>query len=471
MNRHPLTASLCAGIIALGLSSCAVGPDYKAPQTQAAPSFAEQGPWKVAAPKDALPKGEWWKTFGDPDLNALESQAIAASPTLKVALARFDQALAAARISRSALLPSATVNGSMNREHYSGNRQAEFPATRFAYVSNSFDLPLDLTYEVDLFGSARRSLESATAVAQAQGALYQNVLLTLEAGVAQNYFTLRSLYLQREYLQQNVALLKDALELVQKLRTGGANSDLDLYQAQAQLAIVESTALATDQRIADGLHALAVLVGSQPEGLQVKFAASVPNPPDIPVGLPSELLERRPDIAAAERTLAAANAQIGVAKAAFFPSIGITAFGGLNSNDLNTLLRGSSKEWALAPVFSLPVFKAGALRASYDQAKDLYTQALESYHAQVLTAFQEVEDGLSDSRYLRDQEDALQRAVDASQGALNLSTIRYKAGLVSYIEVIDAQRSLLQAQLLLTQVRAQRLVSSVLLVKALGGGW
>ena len=178
MNRTTLTLSAAGLLAALGLGACAVGPDYKAPAPQAPASFTELGPWKPAAPKDALPKGEWWKAFGDPGLNALEAQALAASPTLKAALARFDQALAAARISRSALLPSVSANGSLNREHYSGNRQAEFPATRFAYVSNSFDLPLDLTYEVDIFGRARRSLESATAAAQAQGAVYQNVMLT-----------------------------------------------------------------------------------------------------------------------------------------------------------------------------------------------------------------------------------------------------------------------------------------------------
>ena len=418
MNRTTLTLSAAGLLAALGLGACAVGPDYKAPAPQAPASFTELGPWKPAAPKDALPKGEWWKAFGDPGLNALEAQALAASPTLKAALARFDQALAAARISRSALLPSVSANGSLNREHYSGNRQAEFPATRFAYVSNSFDLPLDLTYEVDIFGRARRSLESATAAAQAQGAVYQNVMLTLEAGVAENYFLLRSLYTQRDYLRQNVVLLTDALDLVQKLRAGGANSDLDLYEAQAQLATVQSTALQTDQRIANGLHALAVLVGSQPETFSLEPAGLDLAPPAIPVGLPSELLERRPDVAAAERTLAAANAQIGVAKAAFFPSVSLTAFAGVNSNDLNTLLRGSSKEWAVAPAFSLPVFKAGALKAAYDQARDLYEQALESYHAQVLTAFQEVEDGLSDARYLGGEEEALQRAVDASQGAI-----------------------------------------------------
>jgi multidrug efflux system outer membrane protein len=463
-------AGLPAGLLALA-AGCAVGPDYKRPAVETPASFSESGPWKVAQPKDALPKEAWWRVFGDPVLDGLEAKALAASPNLAAALARYDEALAAARAERGSLLPSLSADPSASRAMYSANRQSEYPSTSFAYSTNSFDLPLVLSYEVDLFGSARRSVESARSLAQAQGATYQNVLLTLEAGVAQNYFTLRSLVSQRDLLRREVSLLADALDLVRKLRRGGANSDLDVYQAEAELATVESTAVANDRALALQEHALAVLVGQNPEGFSVEAAPLDAAPPFVPTGLPSELLERRPDVAAAERTLAAANARIGVAKAAFFPSIGLTAFGGVNSSDLDTLLRWGSREWAAGPLVSLPIFNGGTNLANYHLAKAAYEEAVAGYRQQVLVAFQEVEDGLSDLRLLARQSEILERAVGASRSAANLSIVRYKAGLVSYIEVIDSQRTQLASEISLTQTRAGRLSATVLLVRALGGGW
>ena len=461
---------LWAGLLAV-LGGCAVGPDYTRPAVETPASYSESGPWKVAQPKDSLPKAEWWRVFRDPVLDGLESKALAASPTLGAALARYDEALAAARATRGSLYPSLAVDASASRAMYSANRQSEYPSTTFSYTTNSFDLPLVLSYEVDLFGAARRSVESARSLAEAQQATYQNVLLTLEAGVAQNYFALRSLVSQRELLRRNVTLLQDALDLVRKLRKGGANSDLDVYQAQTELATVESTAVANDRAIAEQEHALAVLVGQNPEGFALEAAPLDGGTPFVPTGLPSELLERRPDVAAAERTLASANARIGVAKAAFFPSIGLTAFAGANSSDLNTLLRWSSREWAAGPLVSLPIFNGGANLANYRQAKAAYEEAVADYRQQVLVAFQEVEDGLSDLRLLARQAEILERAVASSKGAANLSIVRYKAGLVSYIEVIDSQRAQLASEISLTQARAERLSATVLLVRALGGGW
>jgi len=461
---------LWAGLLAL-LGGCAVGPDYRRPAVATPPSYSEAGPWKVAEPKDTLPKAEWWGVFHDPVLDGLERRALAASPTLGAALARYDGALAAARATRARLYPSLAVDASATRARYSANRQSEFPATTFAYTANSFDLPLVLSYEVDLFGAARRSAEGARALAEAQGASYQNVLLTLEAGVAQNYFTLRSLVSQRELLRRNVSLLQGALDLVRKLRKGGANSDLDVYEAETEVATVESTAVANDRAIAEEEHALAVLVGENPESFALEAAPLDAATPPVPTGLPSELLERRPDVAAAERALAAANARIGVAKAAFFPSIGLTALAGANSSDLNTLLNWSSREWAAGPLVSLPIFSGGASLANYRQAKAAYEEAVANYRGQVLVAFREVEDGLSDLRLLARQADLLERAVASSRGATNLSVVRYKAGLVSYIEVIDSQRTQLASEISLTQARAQRLSATVLLVRALGGGW
>jgi multidrug efflux system outer membrane protein len=468
-TRHiPLGLSAAALALALG---CAVGPDYRKPDAAAPEAYSEAGPWKPAEPRDQLPKTGWWHVFRDPTLDALEDQAASASPTLRAALARYDQALAAARIEGSQLYPSLDLGPSAVRERYSGNRQAEFPSTRFQYTTNSFDLPLQLSYEVDLFGSVRRSLESARASAEAEGAAYQGVLLVLQAGVAEDYFNLRSLVAQRDLLVQNVALLTDALELVRTLRRGGANSDLDLDQAVAELETVRGSELASERAIARALHALAVLVGRNPEGFAVDVRPLGTEVPVVPVGLPSELLERRPDIAQAERTLAAANARIGVAKAAFFPSIGLTAFAGVNSSDLNNLLSWSSREWAAGPALSLPLFKGGANEAGYRQAKAAYQEALADYRQQVLVGFQEVEDGLSDLRLLSKEAEALTSAVQAAQGATRLSTVRYKAGLVSYLEVIDSQRTQLADEISLTQAGADRLSATVFLIRALGGGW
>jgi multidrug efflux system outer membrane protein len=458
-------------VVAALAVGCAVGPDYRRPAVPTPHAFSEPGPWKVAEPKDAIPKAEWWSVFNDPVLDALEAKAVSASPTLGAALARYDEALAAARATRGTLYPALSSNPTASRQMYSADRQSEFPAERFAYTTDTFDLPLDLSYEVDLFGAARRSVESARAAAESQGALYQNVLLTLEAGVAQNYFNLRSLVSQRELLSRNIALLQDALSLVHKLRSGGANSDLDVYQAETELETVESSAVAVDRSVAEQQHALAVLAGQNPEDFKIEARPLDTATPDVPTGLPSELLERRPDVAAAERNLAAANARIGVAKAAFFPSIGLTAFAGANSNELNNLLSWGSREWAAAPFVTVPIFNGGTSLANYRQAQAAYQEALADYRQQVLVAFQEVEDGLSDLRLLEIQTKILTSAVASSGGASKLSIIRYKAGLVSYIEVIDSQRTQLGSEISLTQARADRLSATVLLIRALGGGW
>jgi len=465
----PLRRLVGAGLLLV--SGCAVGPDYQRPAVTTPPAFTEAGPWKEAQPMDSLPKAEWWKVFQDPALDQLETRAVQASPTLQAALDRFREALAAARATEGSLYPAVGVNPSASRQLYSGNRQAEFPSTRFAYTTNSFDLPLDLSYEVDLFGGLRRAAENARDLAQAQGAAYQNTLLALEAGVAQNYFTLQSLTTQRDLLVKDIALLGDALDLVRKLRRGGANSDLDVYQAETELTTVQSSAVATDQAIAAQRHALAVLVGQPPEGFAIETPPVGHQVPAVPVGLPSDLLERRPDVATAERTLAAANARIGVAKAAFFPVIGLTAFAGANSSDLNNLLTWGSREWAVGPQISAPLFNGGTNLANYRQAKAAYDEARSNYRQQVLVAFQEVEDGLSDLRFLADQTGLLEQSVASASNATRLSTLRYKAGLVSYIEVIDSQRTQLASELSLTQTRAARLTATVLLVRALGGGW
>lgn len=470
-----MTMMTCRALTALLLpilAGCAVGPSYRKPPVETAAAFTEAGPWKVAAPKDQLPKDAWWKIFNDPGLDSLESQVAAGSPTVRAALARVDQAAAVAQISRSSLFPSLAVHFGPSRTRFSGNRQtAPGSVLRQAYTVNSIDLPLALSYEIDLFGRVRRSFESSRAVAEAQAADYQNVLLSLQSLVAENYFSLRELMAERDLLEHTAELRRHALSLVRDRRQGGAADDLDVYRSESELDTVESERLAADSRAAELRHELAILVGRLPENFEVATAPLTGGAPAIPLGLPSELLERRPDVAEAERTLAAFNAQIGVAKAAFFPDISLTAAAGFNSTAFSTLFNSASREWYVAPFVSLPLFQGGRITADYRRARAAYDEAVANYQGRILVAFQDVENGLSDLRYLAAQSVILDHASGTAAKASELSTARYKEGVADYFEVIDAERTALDDQLQAVRVRGQAFVSTVLLVKALGGGW
>jgi multidrug efflux system outer membrane protein len=467
-----VSVGLASVLAPLLLAGCAVGPDYKAPAPSTPVAFSESGPWKVATPKDALPKGAWWKIFHDPVLDSLETQAAGASPTLQAAVARRDQALAIAGISRAEYLPQLSLDPSGSRARYSGNRQVQIPSTRASYTTNSLNLPLDLSYEVDLWGRVRRSNESAQALAEASDAAYQSVLLGLQADVARAYFTLRSQAVEHVLVARSIETRRQALDLVRKLYAGGASAQLDVLRAETELASAESDLLALDQQRTALSHALAVLCGQLPEKFAFdNDATTAATIPALPVGLPSELLERRPDVAAAERTLAATNAQIGVAKAAFFPSITLIGSAGYNSDGLSSLLNSDSRQWLIGPAVSLPIFQGGRNVANFERAKAVYQEAVADYRQSVLVAFSEVEDGLSGLRYFDQQAGVLTRAVTSSRQAADLSTVRYKAGLVSYLEVVDAERTALENERTATQLNAARFAATVLLVKALGGGW
>ena len=454
------------------LAGCAVGPDYKKPTPQVPATYSETGPWKIAVPKDGLPKDNWWSVFGDPALDAFEQQAATASPTLQAAVARRDQARALAGISPGDYFPQISVDANGSRTRYSGNRQVPPGAANTAYTIDSFLLPLDLSYEVDLWGRVRRANESARALADAAAAAYQTVLLGVQADVAQVYFQIRSLSVERAIVSHSVETRRAALDLVQTRFSGGASGELDVLRAEAELAAAESDVLTIDQRQAQLRHALAVLCGQLPEGFRFDSNQSPGvTTPAIPVGLPSDLLERRPDVAAAERTLAAFNAQIGVAKAAFFPSIHLVGSAGYNSTELNSLFNWPSNQWSVGPLISLPIFQGGRNRANLHRAEAAYEEAVANYRIRVLVAFQEVEDNLSGLQYLDEQALVIARAVIASRKAAELSALRYKSGLVSYLEVVDADRTALQNERLATQLDALRLSSRILLIKALGGGW
>lgn len=459
-----------AAVLLLAVAGCEVGPHYRRPAVTTPPAFGETLPWKVAVPEDVLPKSAWWQVFGDPILDDLERRTQAANPDLAGALARVEQAQAAARVSLAALLPDVGIDATGYRRRYSGN-SAEPPGfTVPAYTANSIDVPLELSYEVDLFGQARRELEQARALAEAQAAAYNNVLLSLQAEVAEDYFTWCGLLTQRRYLEETVGGRRQELDLVRKRQRAGAADLLDVYQAEAELTAVENSELAVDQQVEQLRHALAILVGRPPEGFSLGPTPLGAEPPAVPVGLPSDLLERRPDVAQAERNMAAASAAIGVAKAAFFPRIGLTAAGGFNSTTFSTLFQSNSREWYLAPFVTVPLFQP-ADWADYLSSKHAYEAAVDDYRSQVLSAFRDVDDALSNLRYLEARAAVTQESVAASQKAAALSLVRYKQGITDYFEVIDAERTMLDNQIQSAQLESERFVTTVLLIKALGGGW
>jgi len=334
-----------------------------------------------------------------------------------------------------------------------------------------------LSYEIDLWGRVRRGFESARAEAQASLAAFQNVLLTLHSEVAQNYFALRALDAELATVTGTVGLRKEQVQLVRSRFEGGIGNELDVSRAETELATTEGEAAALAKRRAELENALAVLVGENPSTFHFAAASSDdeakwnPTPPAIPAGLPSELLERRPDVAESERQLAAANARIGVAKAAFFPVLRLTGSGGYLSGDVENLFNWDSRVWSIGPSLSLPIFAGGRNLANYKRSQSAYEESVANYRQRILVAFGDVENSLAAIRHLGDQAAAQNRAVANANRAAELATERYRSGIVSYLEVVDANREALQAKRGRAQLTGQRLAASVQLIKALGGGW
>ncbi len=472
-----------AGVIGVALllslsssqaSMFTVGPDFKTPtNTIPAEYKGEQlGNWKTGQPLDQVPKGTWWTVFGDTNLNALEFQALQANQQLKAAVARVDQARATARVARSELMPSVNFDPNYTRQRYSPNANPSFGDK----TANSFNAPLDLSYEIDLWGRVRRGFESARADATASLASFYNVLLTLQADVAQNYFAIRSLDAEIATVAGTVELRKEQVRLVRSRFDGGIGSELDVAQALTEQATTEAEAAALAHRRDELENALAILVGENPSNFRLAALDDAnkiwnPQPPEIPAGLPADLLERRPDVAAAERQLASANAKIGVAKGAFFPALSLTASGGYVSGDLDTLFNWDSRAWSIGPSISLPIFAGGRNRANLARARSVYDENVALYRQQVLIAFGDVENSLSGIRNFAIQAEAQARAVTSARRATELATDRYRSGIVSYIEVVDASRDMLSAERSNAELAGARLIATVQLVKALGGGW
>jgi multidrug efflux system outer membrane protein len=458
------------------LTGCAVGPDYKRPEataTMPAAYAAVTNGWKVAEPQAHLPKGKWWEVFGDEELNGLEARAATANQELKAAVASFDQARAIADVTRSQLFPQIGISPSAMAHRNSANEPFEGQAAGVSNTTTYADLiaPLNLSYEVDLWGRVRRSVESARAQQQASADDLEGVKLAIEAEVATDYFTLRALDAETELLSSNIYVFGKSLELTQNRRTGGVATDLDVAQAETVLRTTEAELPATQLQRAQFEHALAVLTGQAASVFTVPERPLNTPPPVIPPGLPSQLLERRPDIAAAERRMAAANASIGVAKGAFFPAIQLNGLAGLESLHLGSLFDWQSRFWSLGPSLTMPLFDAGQNSANLRAARASYQQAVASYRQTVLVAFADVEDNLAAQELLSRQGDAEAAALRAARKQFEVADYRYRAGLVTFLDVATAENSALEVERAAVQLRGQQLVAAVSLVRSLGGGW
>ena len=461
-----------AVLVTLAAAGCSFAPHYRAPATAAVPAtYKEQSGWKLAEPQDAVARGDWWTLFEDPALDRLEEKLHSDNLSLKAAFARLEQARAQYRIARADIFPTITANPSAERERFSPHSPrfvAGFPTTYDDFVAGA-----DLSYELDLWGRVRNEVAGARANRQASAADLSVVELSLRAELAVDYFTLRTDDAQAAVLDQTSEAYRRSLDLTSHLFQGGAAALSDVAQAQAQLETALTQAADIRLERAQTEHAIAVLVGEIPTNfsLPVNPLPSSATPPPLDPGLPSALLERRPDIAEAERRVAAANAGIGEARAAYFPQFKLLADAGFESTRPGNWFTAPSEFWSFGPQVTLPLFEGGRLRAATARAKALYQEQVADYRNTVLTAYQDVEDNLAALRQLQSESETDEGAVKATATVLDQAQKRYAAGIVTYLEVASAQTAALQAQLAAVTIQSRRMSAAVLLVKALGGGW
>lgn len=474
-NSATRTAALLASLLIV--AGCSVAPRYERPAVATPAAFKETAPaegWKTAQPAEAQARGEWWKAFGDATLDALETQAAAANQNLQAAAARLTQSRSLQRSAQADRAPQVGVGFGPTRQRPSPASQGLPPDADTDYRT-LWRAQAGISYEVDLFGRVASSVDAATASTQQNEALFHSLQLALQADVANAYFLLRELDAEQALLARTVTLREQTLSLVQKRFDAGDISELDLARVRTEYASARSQSEGVARRRANAEHALAVLLGKTPAEFSLVAQPLSRVALSVPAGLPSALLERRPDIAAAERAMAAANARIGAAKSAFFPSLVLTGSGGYESAQLGDLFQWSSRSFLLGPlagtILNLPLFDGGRRQANLDRARAAYEEEVSNYRQSVLTAFREVEDNLAGMRILDTQMSAQDEAVKASSRASQLSQMQYREGLVSYLDVIDADRSVLDQQRVALQLDGERARTAVNLIRALGGGW
>ena len=469
---HRFTAASTSLVCTVLLAGCTVGPKYQRASAPVPAHWDVAEPFRESAPADSLPKGEWWAIFHDDALNSLERDALDANQTLKIAAAHLDQARASAALQVATQFPQFATTPSAQRQRLSGNRptSSNFPSTG-AVSQSSFTLPFTVSYEVDLFGRRRRSIEAAQGAYQATAADLENTRLIITAELAGDYFSLRQVDTQIGILRRTVDALSKGLELVNSRHKGGIASGLDVAQEETLLNTTRTQAILLQQQRKQLEDAIAILVGKPAPDFHLPVKELDAEPPTINAGLPSDLLERRPDVAEAERQMAVANAQVGIARAAYFPSLNLFANGGWQAADIAKLVNVQSTIWAFGANAAESIFTGGQRRAQVQFAKAGYDASVAGYRETILNAFGEVQDDVTGLLVLDEAQKSQQDAVDAARRTLALAESRYKGGLVSYLDVVSAQQNLLNNEQQMAIIRGQKLVTSVLLVKALGGGW
>lgn len=465
--------NLLAGLAAVGLlAGCAVGPNYSRPSAPApAPdAYKTQAPWREAAPKDSLPKGAWWEVFQDAELNNYEQQLLKANQSFLAAKDRLEEARSLARVTTALFFPQASVDPNAARTRYAGDRP-EVVTLGNPLTQSTYEVPFYINYEPDLFGRYRRSLQASNANLQATAADMYNVNLVLTAELAADYFSLRELDAEAQVVKESIAIQQRGLQLVEYRHSGGVASGLDLAQQQTLLDSTVAQLYLVQQQRDQFEHAIAVLTGNPASSFNVPVKSLTEKPVPVPLGLPSDLLERRPDIATAERQMAAQNAEIGVAKAAFYPQLTLSGVGGFQSTNIANLISAPNAIWSLGGDLLEPVVNGGRNRANLAYARHTYDETVADYRQAVLVAFQQVEDGLSGLNELSQALTSQDAAVGDARRALEIANNRYVGGVTSFLDVVTAQSVLLSNERLQTQLLGQQMVVEVALVKALGGGW
>jgi NodT family efflux transporter outer membrane factor (OMF) lipoprotein len=451
------------------VSGCAVGPKYKVPEVTAPPAYKESSNWKPAHPNEQQLGGNWWEIFQDPQLDTLELQINVSNQNLKAAVAQYQESRAALRYVRADYYPTVTAAPSATREEYSNNRPPQSSIAGLTF--NDFALPVNFSYQANVWGRVSRNVEAYREQAQATAADLAVMNLSMHATLAVDYFAARTLDAEEKLLRDTVAQYQQSLQLNDDLYQGGLGSEVAVEQAQTILQTTRAQLVDVGVSRARYEHAVAVLLGKAPADFSLPPLPLTTPPPSIPVGVPSELLERRPDIAAAERRVAAANAQIGLAESAYYPLVNIVGTGGFESGGITTLLQGPGAMWSVGASVVQTLFDGGRRRAATDEAKASYDSAVASYRQTVLTSFQQVEDNLAALRILEQEAGVQTLAVEAAQRSLDLSNSRYEGGVTSYLEVITAQNADLSDELTSVNILGRRMASAVLLIEAIGGGW
>jgi len=467
IEPHLLTRAAVVGALILVLG-CTVGPDYVRPATVAPEAYKEMSGWKVAEPKAEIARGAWWEIYHDPQLNGLEEQVKISNQDIAVAEAQYRQARALVQAARAGYFPTATAGAGYTRSRGSENVG---PARSPGEAISDYLVSGNVSWELDLWGRIRRTVESSQANAQASAADLEGIRLSAQAELAQDYFEVCALDAQKELLEQTVAAYERILAFTKNRYARGVASRADVLQAETQLKSTQAQALDLGVQRAQLEHAVAVLIGKPPSVFAIPATPLTQTPPSVPVAVPSELLERRPDIAAAERRIAAANAQIGVAVAAYYPTVSLSGLGGFQSSHQENWLTWPSRVWALGAAVSETVFDAGLRRAQTDQARAAYEATVAFYRGIVLTGFQEVEDNLAALRILEEEASVQDEAVQAAQQSVKVSTNQYKAGIVNHLALLVVETIALNNERSAIDIRGRRMTASVLLIKALGGGW